>query len=307
MNYTAKDYLAFSEELKKINCDALVDSPLSKHTSFKTGGNADIVISPTDIHSLCKAIEFLKKNNMEWLIIGNGSNIIFRDSGINGAVIKTTSMEPCISVSGNVISCSAGTSLAKLCTTALDNSLTGLEFAYGIPGTVGGAVYMNAGAYGGEMNDVLKSVTVINTVNGVISEYPASNLNLSYRHSIFSENADLIILSAVFELQCSDATQIKAKMNELMSKRKEKQPLEYPSAGSTFKRPEGHFAGALIEQCGLKGYSIGGAEVSEKHAGFIVNKNSATSTDIINLIEYVTNTVKEKTGITLEPEVKIIP
>ena len=229
-----------------------------------------------------------------------------RDCGINGVVIKTTGMTPDIVVEDNVIRCSAGTSLSKLCMTALENSLTGLEFAYGIPGTVGGAIYMNAGAYDGEMKDVLSSVRHI-TPDLEIETASAENLDLGYRKSFYTNHPDYIITGGEFRLKKGKQEEIKAKMDDLIGRRKDKQPLEFPSAGSTFKRPEGYFAGALIEQCGLKGYTIGGAQVSEKHAGFVINRYSGTASDVLDLIEYVKNTVKEKTGVTLEPEVKILP
>ena len=237
--------------------------------------------------------------------MGNGSNLLVKDCGIDGVVIKMTSFTQDIEVDGNTIRCKAGTSLTKLCMTAYENSLTGLEFAYGIPGTVGGAVYMNAGAYGGEIKDVITSVCHINP-DMECETFTADKLDLGYRTSFYAKNEGYIITDAEFELKKGDKTEIKAKMDDLMGRRKDKQPLEFPSAGSTFKRPEGYFAGALIEQCGLKGYTVGGAQVSEKHAGFVINKDG-TASDILELIDYVRNTVREKTGVELEPEVKIIP
>lgn len=300
------DLSAFAESLKSEYCEILVKSPMSRQTSFKVGGNADIIAFPKNRTALLEALNKAKSNSVPFFVMGNGSNLLVKDCGIEGLVIKTTSMEPDISVDGNIIRCSAGASLSKLCITALENSLTGLEFAYGIPGTVGGAVFMNAGAYGGEMKDVLTKVTHISEASEIISRL-ASELELGYRKSFYSTHPENIIISAEFELKKGNKDEIKAKMDELLGRRKDKQPLEFPSAGSTFKRPEGHFAGALIEQCGLKGYSIGGAEVSEKHAGFIINRYSATATDVLELIDHVRNTVKENTGIILEPEVRIIP
>ncbi len=300
------DLSAFAESLKSEYCEILVNSPMSRQTSFKVGGNADIIAFPKNEKALEKIICKANSENLPFIVIGNGSNLLVRDSGIRGLVIKTTSMEPDITVKGNTVTCSAGTPLSKLCITALENSLKGLEFAYGIPGTVGGAVFMNAGAYGGEIKDVLFSVRYIDK-NGNIVEKAAEELCLGYRKSFFSENPNNIIISASFGLGSGNKDDIKAKMDELMGKRKDKQPLEYPSAGSTFKRPEGHFAGALIEQCNLKGFAIGGAQVSEKHAGFIINRYSGTASDVLELIEHVKNTVKKETGVTLEPEVRIIP
>ncbi len=300
------DLTAFAESLKSENCDILINSPMSRHTSFRVGGNADIVAIPTDIDALCTVVAKTKEADIPFMVIGNGSNLLVRDCGIRGLVIKTTGMKDEIHVEDNTITCSAGISLTRLCLTALEKSLTGLEFAYGIPGTVGGAVFMNAGAYGGEVKDILKSVTHL-APDGKIETIDAKNLLLSYRKSFYSENSDYIILSAVFSLSDGNKDDIKAKMDELMGRRKDKQPLEYPSAGSTFKRPEGYFAGALIEQCGLKGFEIRGAAVSEKHAGFVINKNNADASAIIELMDYVKNTVKNNTGVTLEPEVRIIP
>lgn len=300
------DLYTFAESLKSDNCEILIDSPMSRQTSFKVGGNADVIAFPKTVDSLINVLKTANENDIPFTIMGNGSNLLVKDCGIRGIVVKTTGMNPEIEVDNEIIRCSAGTSLSKLCTVALENGLTGLEFAYGIPGTVGGAVYMNAGAYGGEIKDVLTSVEHISP-DFTIDRIKASDLNLAYRRSFYSDNPCHIIATAEFRLQKGDKNEIKAKMDDLIGRRKDKQPLEYPSAGSTFKRPEGHFAGALIEQCGLKGYRIGGAEVSEKHAGFIINRYSGTAADILNLIEHVRKTVKENTGVTLEPEVKIIP
>ncbi|MCD7828559.1 MAG: UDP-N-acetylmuramate dehydrogenase [Clostridiales bacterium] len=300
------DKSEFLRIMKDEDCKILSDSPMSAQTTFKTGGNAEIIVLPKNINALVCAVNTAKKLGLPVNIIGNGSNLLVVDGGISGVVIKTASMDEDITVNGNFLSCSSGASLTHLCVAACDNSLTGLEFAYGIPGSVGGAVYMNAGAYGGEIKDVLRSVTHL-TPSGEIKTVPAEYLRLGYRTSIYAKEQGYIVLSAKFELKKGEKTEIKNKMTELMSRRKEKQPLEFPSAGSTFKRPEGNFAGALIEQCGLKGFKIGGAQVSEKHAGFIVNTGGATSGDIIALINYVKETVKKKTGVTLEPEIKILP
>lgn len=297
---------AFAESLKSDNFEILINSPMSRQTSFRVGGNADIISFPSTEDELVSLLKKAAENRIPCMVIGNGSNLLIKDCGIPGLVVKTTGMDPKITVDGEIIRCSAGASLAKLCMAALENSLTGLEFAYGIPGTVGGAIYMNAGAYGGEIKDVLTSVCHI-TPDLDIRTVSAEKLNLGYRKSFYAENAGYIISSAEFRLKKGNKDEIKAKMDDLIGRRKDKQPLEFPSAGSTFKRPEGYFAGALIEECGLKGHRIGGAEVSEKHAGFIINRYSGTATDVLDLIEYVKNTVKEKTGVTLEPEVKILP
>ena len=297
---------AFAESLKSDNFEILINSPMSRQTSFRVGGNADIIAFPSTEDELVSLLKKAADGNIPCMIIGNGSNLLVKDCGIQGLVVKTTGMDPKITVDGEIIRCSAGASLSKLCMAALENSLTGLEFAYGIPGTVGGAIYMNAGAYGGEIKDVLTSVCHI-TPDLDVKTVSAEELNLSYRTSFYAKNAGYIISSAEFRLKKGNKDEIKAKMDDLIGRRKDKQPLEFPSAGSTFKRPEGYFAGALIEECGLKGHRIGGAEVSEKHAGFIINRYSGTATDVLDLIEYVKNTVKEKTGVTLEPEVKILP
>ena len=297
---------AFAESLKSDNFEILINSPMSRQTSFRVGGNADIIAFPSTEDELVSLLKKAADDSIPCMVIGNGSNLLIKDCGIPGLVIKTTGMDPEITVDGEIIRCSAGASLAKLCMAALENSLTGLEFAYGIPGTVGGAIYMNAGAYGGEIKDVLTSVCHI-TPDLNVRTVNAEELTLGYRKSFYAENAGYIISSAEFRLKKGNKDEIKAKMDDLIGRRKDKQPLEFPSAGSTFKRPEGYFAGALIEECGLKGHRIGGAEVSEKHAGFIINRYSGTATDVLDLIEHVKNTVKEKTGVTLEPEVKILP
>ena len=294
-----------SEYLNNYNCSIIFNAPMKEHTSFKMGGNADILINPKDDEAVKAILTFAKENDTPLTVVGNSSNLLISDDGIRGIVLKTAGGLCDISLSGNIITAGAGVSLAKLCLFALDNSLSGLEFAYGIPGTVGGAIYMNAGAYGGEIKDVLKSVTHINP-RLEHEKKSAQELSLSYRHSFYSDNDGYFILNAQFELKKDDSKFIKERMDDFLLRRKSKQPLEYPSAGSTFKRPEGYFAGKLIEDCGLKGYRVGGAMVSEKHAGFVINYDNATTGDILNLISYIQKTVKEKTGVTLETEVKIL-
>lgn len=281
------------------------DASMKKYTSFKCGGNAKVLIIPNSADSLKNIIAFCSSKGVKPLIIGNGSNLIVTDKGINGVVIKIGSQMSKIElVDETTIFCESGASLKSLCMFALENSLSGLEFAYGIPGTVGGAVYMNAGAYGGEMKDVLYSCTHIDS-NGEIGEILQERLNLGYRRSAYTDNG-FTVISAVMKLKKAEKSEIKEAMDDKLRRRKEKQPLEYPSAGSTFKRPEGYFAGALIEESGLKGYTVGGAQVSEKHAGFVINKGDATSTDVINLIHDVQRIVFEKHGVLLETEVKIV-
>lgn len=302
---SAQKLLEIEKLAKSLECRTLTNEPLSNHTTFKVGGICDILIYPNSAQSLARLLEECKALSLNSIILGNGSNVLFNDNGFRGVVFVISHDLGSVSVDDNVITVESGASLAKLCLTALDNELTGLEFAYGIPGTVGGAVYMNAGAYGGEIKDVIKTVIAIDG-NGKCVTFTRDELDMGYRRSVFTDK-DYVILSASFELSHGDKTQIRAKMDELMSRRKEKQPLEYPSAGSTFKRPEGTYAGLVIEQSGLKGYTVGGAQVSEKHANFVINKGGATASDIIKLICDVKTTVKEKTGYDLECEVKLIP
>lgn len=290
---------------EKCGATVIKDAPMKKYTSFKCGGNASVLVIPDCVDSLKKIIDFCNSKNTKPLIIGNGSNLLVTDNGINGVVIKIGSDISKIELlDETTIRCEAGASLKSLCMFALENSLSGLEFAYGIPGTLGGAVYMNAGAYGGEMKDVLFSTTHID-LDGNIGELFQEDLNLRYRGSAYTDN-NYTIVSAVMKLKKADKKDIKEAMDDKLQRRKDKQPLEYGSAGSTFKRPTGYFAGALIEQSGLKGYTVGGAQVSEKHAGFVINKNNATATDVINLIRDVQKIVFEKHGVMLETEVKII-
>lgn len=279
------------------------DEDMSRHTTFRAGGKAALFLTP-DINNISELISYLSDNKVDYYIVGNGSNLLVKDTGYDGAVINIGNAFSEVSVNGNEILAGAGVMLSKLSAIACTNSLAGMEFASGIPGTLGGAVTMNAGAYGGEMSQVLKTVNVIDE-NGKFIILNIDELNLSYRHSIVMEK-NYIVLSALIKLEVGNAENIKAKMDELSTKRKEKQPLEYPSAGSTFKRPDGYFAGKLIMDSGLKGYMHGGAQVSEKHCGFVINKNNATAADIIELMDEVSNTVFGKYGVRLEPEVKIL-
>lgn len=287
-----------------LGCKIMVYEPLSNHTSFKVGGRCDMLIYPNSTDSLIKLHAKCKDISLNSIILGNGSNMLFNDRGFRGVALVLSHEIGNISVDGNVITVEAGASLAKLCLAALDNDLTGLEFAYGIPGTVGGAVYMNAGAYGGEVKDVIDEVTAVDA-SGKAKTFTKDELDMGYRKSVFTDS-EYVILSAKFVLAAGNRADIKAKMDDLMSRRKDKQPLEYPSAGSTFKRPEGTYAGLVIEQSGLKGYSVGGAQVSEKHANFVINKDNAKAADIIQLIDDVKKIVKDKTGYDLECEVKLI-
>ena len=278
---------------------------LSKHTSFKIGGPAEIFAKPENNEQVSAITKYCKENDIPLLPLGKGSNVLVSDNGIDGVVMYFGNDFGKIEIiDENTIYCEAGAGLAALCNFALDNELSGLEFAYGIPGSVGGAVFMNAGAYGGQLSDVLRRVTAV-TPTGDVVTMEAEELALGYRHSVFMENG-CIVLEAELELKTGDPCAIRAAMTDYLTRRRDKQPLEYPSAGSFFKRPEGHFAGALIEQCGLKGFTVGGAAVSEKHAGFVINLGGATCADVLALGEAVSKTVKERFGVELEREVQLI-
>lgn len=293
-------YTSVSAILQSIpNLYIFKDEPMSKHTSFKTGGPAALLLDAHSSDAAISAINILHDFNLHPFILGKGSNLLVSDEGYKGVILKLSCNK--IEVRGNRIFAEAGTSLSSLANMAYKKGLTGLEFAHGIPGSVGGAVVMNAGAYGGEISDVLISSNYASE-SGVFS-LSLPEHQFGYRKSYYKSNPDLIILSAEFSLSADNQDEIASKMRDLAERRRDKQPLEYPSAGSVFKRPEGHFAGALIEQCGLKGFSIGGAQVSEKHAGFIINKKNATTKDIRLLIEHVQNTVSKHTGIELECEI----
>ncbi len=288
-----------------LGCKAEYDVPMSEYTTFKIGGKVSLMVTPDSDENLAAIIRECKSLGIKPMIIGNGSNMLITDKGLETVVINMCRADGKITYLGDgIIECDAGVSMSKLCNFALDNELTGLEFAFGIPGTAGGAAYMNAGAYGGEMKDVLVSCMHIDN-EGNFGEISGDDLLLGYRTSAYEHNG-YVITKLILKLSKGNKEEIKAKMHELLQRRKDKQPLEYPSAGSTFKRPEGYFAGALIEQCGLKGASVGGAQVSEKHAGFVINKGGATSDDVMNLIKYVQKTVLDETGVMLEPEVRLI-
>lgn len=292
------------KDLEKICKRVSFNEPMSKHTSFKIGGEADIFCEPQNEREIKGLVEYFKNNSIEYMIIGNGSNMLVGDGGIEGAVIKPCGDFSKISVSGDEITVGAGVLLSKAANTALANGLSGMEALSGIPGSIGGAVSMNAGAYGTEIKDVLKEVNFVDE-DLETKTLSCDELELSYRKSIFTDT-NKIILSAVFKLKKGNKEEISESMKEFTKRRTEKQPLSYPSAGSVFKRPEGYFAGKLIEDCGLKGYSIGGAKISELHAGFIINYDNATAEDVKKLIEYARSQVFEKFGVKIEPEIKII-
>lgn len=276
--------------------------PMSENTTFKTGGNADIIVYPTTLQEIKDVVEYFYECKTDYYVLGNGSNLLVSDEGIKKPIICLGHNFSSIDVFEDCITAKSGAFLSAIAKKAAEESLTGFEFAAGIPGTLGGALMMNAGAYGGEMKDVVEAVSFLDSTG---KEYVVSGdeMEFSYRKSALSDT-DCIITGATLKLQYGNKEEINEKMTDLAARRREKQPLEYPSAGSTFKRPTGYFAGTLIESCDLKGKSFGGAEVSEKHAGFIINKDNATTDDICNLIDYVRNTVYQKHGVMLETEVK---
>ena len=276
---------------------------MMKHTSFRAGGAARWFAVPETAEELKAVLAACRKADTPWYVIGNGSNLLVSDKGFPGVIISTDKFDR-LEVNGTEITVGAGVMLSKLANTAYKAGLTGLEFAAGIPGTVGGACVMNAGAYGSEMINVLKSVTVL-TPEGTVETLPAESLELGYRTSVIPKKGYLV-LEAVMSLIEGNMEESKALMDDLAFRRKDKQPLEFPSAGSTFKRPAGHFAGKLIEDCGLKGFTVGGAQVSEKHAGFVINKGGATASDIYNLCKEVEKRVKAEFGVSLEMEVKLL-
>lgn len=295
----------FCDKLKTIvSADAiLVNEPMSKHTTFRIGGNADVFVSP-EVSQVSDLIALAKEYEVPVTVIGNGSNLLVGDKGIRGLVLSFGKEAEAIHLEGNRMTVAAGTILAKAAAEAAKNSLTGLEFAAGIPGSLGGAIVMNAGAYGGEMKDVVISAKVL-TPAGEIKELSNEELELSYRHSCIPEE-DYIVLEATLELEPGEESAIREKMADFKNRRVEKQPLEYPSAGSTFKRPEGYFAGKLIQDANLRGYQVGGAQVSEKHCGFVINKGNATAADVLQLIQDVKRIVYDTFQVELEPEVKMI-
>lgn len=281
-----------------------VDEPMSRHTTFRVGGPADFFVTPKAKEEVRDVIRICKEAGMPYYIIGNGSNLLVSDAGYRGVIVQIYKEMNEVKVEGDLVKAQAGALLSGIAAKALGAELSGFEFASGIPGTIGGACVMNAGAYGGEMKDVLESVTVL-TGEGKIIELGRNELELGYRTSVIAKKG-YIVLGAVLKLERGDGEKIKTYMDELKEKRVTKQPLEYPSAGSTFKRPEGYFAGKLIQDSGLKGFTVGGAQVSEKHSGFVINKGNATAADVMELIRQVTAKVKEDTGVTMEPEVKQI-
>ena len=281
----------------------LHDEPLAKHTSFRIGGPVKRMAQPKTTEELVVLDGFLREEGVRTILLGNGTNVLFPDEGLDAVVVSTGQMAR-IERAGESMTADAGVSLARLAVTACRESLAGLEFAHGIPGSLGGGVVMNAGAYDGALSDVITEVTAL-FPDGVRT-IPAQELHFSYRHSLFTEEREAVVLHARLQLRPGDSSEIRRRMEELMTRRKTSQPLEYPSAGSTFKRPVGYFAGRLIEDAGMKGARIGGAEVSNKHAGFVINTGNATCADVLALIEKVQKTVMETSGVMLEPEIRII-
>lgn len=277
---------------------------MAKHTTFKIGGNASLVVFPESETQISEIVKAAKQAGIRLITIGNGSNLLVDDDGIDACVmILDEHFSDIRLIDEETIYASAGAMLIKACRFAYENGLSGLEFAYGIPGTCGGGAFMNAGAYGGEMKDVLVKCSHIDK-NGNIGCLENDDLKLSYRHSAYYDN-DCIITGLYLKLNKGDKAEIKEKMDDLISRRRNKQPLEFPSAGSTFKRPEGYFAGALIEECGLRGRSVGGAQVSEKHCGFVINKGGATCKDVLELCKICSDTVYDKKGVKLEMEIRV--
>mgnify|MGYP004732598665 FL=1 len=292
------------EQLQKAGIPLAEQEPMTRRTTFGIGGPA-LLLRPRSRAELQAAMTLCREAGEEPFILGRGSNLLVSDSGISRPVIQLDGDFTAITHEGNTLRCGAGASLIAVCRAAAENSLSGIEWGYGIPGSLGGGVYMNAGAYGGELRDVLTEVTFLDEA-GEYRTLPADELSLSYRHSIFEDRPGTVIVEAVLTLIPGDPAAIRAAMEDYMSRRREKQPLEYGSAGSTFKRPVGNYASALVDQCGLKGLSVGGAEVSRKHAGFIINRGGATAADVQELIAEVQRIVREKTGYTLECEIKYI-
>ena len=300
------NYQHLIDAMASYDCRIAEQAPLSDATTFKVGGPADLLIDLPNATAVAAAIKTCRAENIPYFFIGNGSNLVFGDKGFRGAVLRLMEEEPVLQpeLGEGVLYAPAGMQLKTLCQFVRDRSLSGLEFAFGIPGTVGGAVYMNAGAYDGEMAQVVVSADCV-TADGTLRTVTAEDLNMTYRHTALMER-DLIVVGVTLQLTPGDYDAIAATMKDLMARRRDKQPLEYPSAGSFFKRPEGYFAGKLIQDAGLKGFTVGGAQVSEKHAGFVVNRGGATAADLVELRNQVQEKVFAEFGVRLEPEVRFV-
>lgn len=293
-----------TEQFDKMGIAYLLDEPMSRHTTFKIGGAASIMAVPTSVQEVAEIVKICNNLKIRYMAVGNGSNLLVSDGGIDACVIMLGKDFAKVELlDGNIIHCQAGAQLMKVCRVALENGLSGLEFAYGIPGSCGGAAFMNAGAYGGEMKDVLVRCRHIDS-HGNEGMLEGTDMELSYRHSAYYNNG-CIVTDLYLQLTPDDPDAIRDRMEDYISRRKDKQPLEYPSAGSTFKRPEGYFAGALIQECGLKGATVGGARVSEKHAGFVINIGNATCQDVLDLCNHVSDTVLREKGVKLEMEIRV--
>ncbi len=290
--------------LKMLGCQVREKEPLASYTSFKIGGAADWLVTVNTRDTAAAVLQFCTQQKLPLFILGNGSNVLVSDRGVEGVVMRIDCGKERLTVQGTQVTAQAAVPLSRLCRFACEQGLSGLEFAYGIPGTVGGGTYMNAGAYGGQLSNVISSVTVL-TPTGEVQELSADELDFDYRHSVFMEQP-LLIWSVTLTLQQGDTAEIRKAMEKHLCCRREKQPLEYPSGGSFFKRPTGYFAGALIEQCGLKGTTVGGAQISEKHAGFLINRGGATCDEVLKLCDQVQQTVQDRFGVTLEREVQFV-
>lgn len=304
MGYTIDDNFIKAMRMELPEEQVLTDESMARHTTFRIGGNADVFVLPASIEELLAVLKLTKRYSIPLTVLGNGSNVLVRDGGIRGAVVSFGKPFSYIEMEGAHIKAGAGAMLGTVSLFAANHALSGLEFAVGIPGSLGGAVFMNAGAYDGEMSQVISEVTAV-TPEGEIRRYRTKEMDFSYRHSVFQQNGH-IICEIELTLRESKAAAIQEKMAEFTRRRMEKQPLDKPSAGSTFKRPPGFFAGTLIDEAGLKGFTVGGAQVSGKHAGFVINKGGATAADVLSLIEEIQRRIEEKNGIRLTPEIRII-
>lgn len=297
--------VALKEMRRILNDDQiLLDVPMKEHTSMRVGGKAKMLVLPSSVSEILETVKYLYENNIPYYVIGNGTNLIVHDSGYSGVIIKISDNFSSVAIDENIITAKSGASIVSVSNMACENSLSGLEFAAGIPGTVGGAVVMNAGAYDGEMKDVVFETTCIDNAANVVG-LSFDDMQFGYRTSRMQKD-NLVVLEVKMRLQGGNKDEIREKMKDLNKRRREKQPLNFPSAGSIFKRPEGYFAGKLIEEAGLRGYQIGGAQVSEKHCGFIINTGTATASDVIELIEFIKKRVYETSGVMLQQEVKIL-
>ena len=296
---------AFLAQCRGARIPVKADLPLCEYSTFRIGGKADLVLFPTTVEQFTLQLAMLAQSGLKYKVIGNGSNVLFSDAGFRGVVVVTSEMKQ-YRFDGNVLVAESGASLARVCTEASRHGFAGLEFGCGIPGTVGGGVYMNAGAYGGQISDVLLSSDCYDTANNRTFTLDAAAHDFAYRHSVFADHPEYIVLSSRFSLPKGDAEQIMQRVREQAQSRRDKQPLNFPSAGSTFKRPEGYFAGKLIEDAGLKGLRVGGAVVSEKHAGFVVNDGGATAADVLALVEQIKARVLDAFGVRLECEFEYV-